>query len=396
MRRFAVLLMVVLVAMSLFSLRVALAQVQEQPERSYGKEGDAEEVRALILEKTRKENEDLRKELDRLTAALEQLRAKQQRVAEEQLDKGTAGEPEAAQNAEKAAEEQLQNQIEQRRFEQFQKAMEQLQREMEQLQSQREKLEADLSQEVAKKHKALEDILKRIEEQKHPKAVNLEGGVGVTDLVLALSKASPASAADARAAYDAAIAQYKVSTQTQELEDAMLSKGDAGLIAILRFEKVKLYRKLRMYDPAVQELRQIIEQNLGEPVTEAARWTLVEILQEQKEKEAAIAELGKILTTTDNARKKKDALYGIINLLGDDPDSKLRAIEQLIRRLEGRQPGIPVSEEAPVSLLPPTEPPAMPGLSAAPAMQSLEPSSSSEPAPVVPAVELPVAAPFPG
>ncbi|MDP2898189.1 MAG: hypothetical protein Q8Q12_16765 [bacterium] len=399
MRRFAVLLLVVLAGMSLFLLNGAFAQVQEQPERRYGKQDGAEEVRTLILEQTRKENEDLRKELDRLKATLEQLRAKKQEIAEQSKNEGAPGETEAIRKAEMEAQEQLKKDMEPLQFEQFQKAMEQLQfqkameqlqLEMQKLEAQREKLVADLAQEIDRKQRAAD--------------------MKVADIFWALRKASPAADSDAKAAYDAALAQYKVSTQTLELEDAMLSKGDAGLIAILRFERVKLFRKLRMYDPAVQELRRIIEQNLDERVTEAARWTLVETLQEQKEKQAAIAELEKILTTTDDARKKKDALYGIINVLGDDPESKVRAIEQLIWQLQGKQPGVavsvegvPVSMEVPVSLLRAIEPT---GAVDPLATESVAPASSSESAPaalpeamslpgekapVAPAVELPAA-----
>lgn len=390
MRRFAVLLTIALAGMSLFPLNGAFAQAQEQPERSYGKEGDAEEVRTLILEKTRHENEALRQELDRLKTTLEQLRTRKQEVA------GTPGETEAIQKAEKATEEQLKKDMGPLQFEQFQKAtqqlqfqkaMEQLQFEMQKLEAQREKLVVDLAQEIDRKHRAAD--------------------MKVADIFWALREASPAPDSDAKKAYDAALAQYKVSTQTQELEDAILSKGDAGLIAILRFEKVKLFRKLRMYDPAVQELRRIIEQNLDERVTEAARWALVETLQEQKEKEAAIAELRKILTTTDDARKKKDALYGIINLLGDDPESKVRAIEQLIRQLQGKELGVSVSEEVPVPLLRAIEPVVIPQAEAAPSViEHIELGSPSVPvpagsptsispgretAPVAPTLKLPVA-----
>jgi tetratricopeptide (TPR) repeat protein len=336
---------------------------------------------------TRKENEELRKELDRLKTTLEQLRARKQEVA------GTPGETEAILKAEKATEEQLKKDMGPLQFEQFQKAteqlqfqkaMEQLQVEMQKLEAQREKLVVDLAQEIDRKRRAAD--------------------MKVADIFWALREASPAPDSDAKAAYDAALAQYKVSTQTQELEDAMLSKGDAGLIAILRFEKVKLYRKLRMYDPAVQELRRIIEQNLDERVTEAARWTLVETLQEQKEKEAAIAELERLLATTGDARKKKDALYGIINLLGDDPESKVSAIERLIRQLQGEQPAVSVPKEMPVSRRRAIEPFGIPEAPAAgPTLELIRPVESvpavppialslpGPEAPVAPAGELPAA-----
>lgn len=385
MRRFAILLMVVLVGTALFPLTVALALVQEQPERRYGKEDVAEEVRALIFEKTRKENEELRKELDRLTAALEQLKAKQLEAAEERLDKGAPTDAEAIQQAE-ASQDQLQKAIEQRRFEQFQKAMEQLQLEVQQLQSQREKLEADLS---------------RVAQQEYRKAVEASNlrtditDIRTTDLLLALSKASAESASDAKKAYHDALSQYKLTARQQELEDAMLSKGDAGLIAILRFEKASVYRNLRMYDPAAQELRKIIEQNLDERVTEAARWSLVDVFQRQREKEAAIAELEKILTTTHDARKKRDALYGIINVLGDDAESKVSAIERLIRQLQGEQPAVSVPKEVPVLPTGAIQPPSIPEVPGPPAVTLESLSLPGEVAPVAPAVELPAAGALP-
>jgi tetratricopeptide (TPR) repeat protein len=346
-------------------------------------EQDIGGVGAELLEQLRGENDELRKELTDLRRALEELRA----------EKGLSRETreEVAKQQEEAFKTKEQAELELR------KAMDQLQLEMQQLQSQRERLTADLSQEMARKQKAVEDLDAKVADQEYQKALNLETGMGVAQVFRALSKAPPAAASEARAAYDAAIAEYQVGAKQRELEDAMLSKGDAGLIAILRFEKVKLFRKLRMYDPAVQELRRIIEQNLDERVTEAARWTLVETLQEQKEKEAAIAELEKILTTTGDARKKKDALYGIINLLGDDPESKVRAIEQLIRQLQGKQPGVAVSEELPVSLLRAIQP-GIPGptepirpVQSVPAASSRVMSLPGEKAPAAPAVELPAA-----
>ncbi len=126
----------------------------------------------------------------------------------------------------------------------------------------------------------------------------------------------------------------RLDLEKKVLESALLSHGDAGLVALLRFEKANACREAGMLDEAVGELRKVIVQNLAEEVTNAARWTLVEVLQEQKQREQAIAELEKILDSANKPpEKKREAIYGIINLSGDDPASRMRRIDSLIERL---------------------------------------------------------------
>ena len=118
-----------------------------------------------------------------------------------------------------------------------------------------------------------------------------------------------------------------------ELESVTLSHGDAGLETLLRFEKAKVCRKANMLDEAVEELKKIIDQNVSDVTTHAARLTLVEILQQQKKDREAIAELEKIIATATDTRSKRDAIYGIINLSGDDPQAKIRTIDRLLEKL---------------------------------------------------------------
>ena len=124
-----------------------------------------------------------------------------------------------------------------------------------------------------------------------------------------------------------------IELRKQELERVMRSHGDRGLVTLLRFEKVKVCRKAEMYDQAVQELQKIIEENLADETTNAARWTLVEILQEQKKNEEAMAELEKIFISASDTQDRMDAIYGIINLSGEGPKARIQAIERLIQAL---------------------------------------------------------------
>ncbi len=124
-----------------------------------------------------------------------------------------------------------------------------------------------------------------------------------------------------------------IELRKQELEKVMRSLGDKGLVTLLRFEKAKVCRKAGMYDDAVQELHKIIEKNLADETTKAARWTLVEILQEQKKNEEAIAELEKIFISASDTQDRTDAIYGIINLSGEGPKARIQAIDRLIQAL---------------------------------------------------------------
>jgi tetratricopeptide (TPR) repeat protein len=119
-----------------------------------------------------------------------------------------------------------------------------------------------------------------------------------------------------------------------EIENATLSHGDAGLETMLRFEKAKIYREGKKLDKAIEELQKIIDQNISEVTTHAARLSLIEILLEQKKKDQAIVEFEKILETTKDARSRRDAIYGIINLSDSDPDTKAETIDRLLENLK--------------------------------------------------------------
>jgi tetratricopeptide (TPR) repeat protein len=139
---------------------------------------------------------------------------------------------------------------------------------------------------------------------------------------------------------------YYLGGRGEQLEDVLLASGNPGLVSILRFEKAKLYRSLKMHDQAIAELIKITETDIDEMVTEAARWTLVEIFEERDEKQRAIGELEKILETTRDMKKKMDAVYGIISLAGNDPLIRIREIEKLIEKLEATpKPGPDVSSQ---------------------------------------------------
>ncbi len=119
-----------------------------------------------------------------------------------------------------------------------------------------------------------------------------------------------------------------------EIESATLSHGDAGLETMLRFEKAKIYRTEKKLDKAIEELQKIIGQNVSDVTTHAARLTLIEILLEQKKKDQAIVEFEKILETAKDASSRRDAIYGIINLVGGDPDTKIETIDRLLEKLK--------------------------------------------------------------
>ncbi len=158
---------------------------------------------------------------------------------------------------------------------------------------------------------------------------------------------------------------YYLAGKEQELENRMLAHGESGLVALMRFEKVKLFRDLRMHDEAAAELKKIIAEGIpDDAVREAARWTLVEILQEQNRKEEAIAELEGIVASPCSPKTKMDALYGIINLSGEDPETKIEAIDGLIRQLQQSDRRSPYDRSFMPGGLPtpgaPTPPPGMP------------------------------------
>lgn len=128
--------------------------------------------------------------------------------------------------------------------------------------------------------------------------------------------------------------QVALELKEQELEDVVLSHGNAGLVTLLLFEKARLCREAGMLDEAAQELRNIIEQNVSEITTHAARLAFMEILLEQTKSQEAIAELEKIIADPAIPPKaKRDAIYGIINLSGEDVQSKIRTINRLLQKL---------------------------------------------------------------
>jgi len=326
-------------------------------------EAGPDEVRTESMEKLRSDNEALKKELQELRALIQELKG--QKKAEE-----------VVRDTELLVKEQKK-----KADGELQKAMEQLQVQMDRLQLQREGVMNDISEAIKTKEKSLEDFSENLkkaqDEARQRQEIMADAAYAAYMDAFALKQAEGAYkvAPDPTGrAYDAA-KLYSLGYRGRELETAMLSHGDAGLATMLRFEKVKLYRKQNMYDRAAEELRRIIARNLNGTVTNAARWTLVEVLQEQEKQQAALAELEKILNTTQDPRKKKDAIYGIINLLGEDPQSKIRTIEGLIRRLEGRQPTAP-------SFLPPEAPEGFPTPAAV------------EPSPGFPGVSAPVPSTF--
>ncbi len=128
--------------------------------------------------------------------------------------------------------------------------------------------------------------------------------------------------------------QDAVQRKTKKLEKAILSGDDAGLLLQLRLEKVDLCRKLGKLDEAEDELEKIIEENLGEETTNAARWTLIEVLQEQKKTEDAIDLLKEIVETSKSPEERRSALYAMIEMAGDDPEARLRTTEEVIEWLK--------------------------------------------------------------
>ena len=149
-----------------------------------------------------------------------------------------------------------------------------------------------------------------------------------------LSGMEPLSSLNAATTSLASQESRRLELEKKVLESALLSHGDVGLVALLRFEKANACREAGMLDKAAEELRKIIVQNLTEEVTNAARWTLVEVLQDQKQREQAIAELEKILSAANRTpEKKREAIYGIIGLSGNDLESRIRRIDSLIERL---------------------------------------------------------------
>jgi tetratricopeptide (TPR) repeat protein len=186
-------------------------------------------------------------------------------------------------------------------------------------------------QELRKENEALRKEVQGVRRLLEELNGQLEGvqAVGTSAATEAESPPSSRAAASSLAARE----ERRLELRKKVLESALLSHGDAGLVALLRFEKANACREAGMLDKAVGELRKIIVQNLGEEVTNAARWTLVEVFQEQKQKEEAIAELQKILAASKLPEKKKEAIYGTINLSGDDPGSRIQRIDSLIERL---------------------------------------------------------------
>jgi tetratricopeptide (TPR) repeat protein len=148
------------------------------------------------------------------------------------------------------------------------------------------------------------------------------------------SEMAPPSSSNVATSSLASHQNHRLELEKKVLESALLSHGDVGLVALLRFEKANACREAGMLDKAAEELRKIIVLNLTEEVTNAARWTLVEVLQEQKQREQAIAELEKILAAANRTpEKKREAIYGIIGLSGNDLESRIRRIDSLIDRL---------------------------------------------------------------
>ncbi len=275
------------------------------------------------VEKLRVENEALRQELESLKETLSRL----QQGKEEPKEATKEIKVDLAQQKAKAQDS-------------YEKAVQYLQIQMQDLNVQKEKAMKDLSEALKK----AEEQLARVKEEQLQADLqrgDVEAQVNMLSSFLARSPGLALSYRSEPGASTGTAPATKPSTGVYatflayNLEDRMLSLGDRGLVTLLRFEKVNLCRKTGRHDEAAQELRTIIAQNLPEDITNAARWTLTEILQEQRKSQEAIGELEQIIATTKDTRKKKDAIYGIVSLISkDDPVVKLSVIEQMIRRLE--------------------------------------------------------------
>jgi prepilin-type processing-associated H-X9-DG protein len=126
-----------------------------------------------------------------------------------------------------------------------------------------------------------------------------------------------------------------ISRKTRRLDEAIIAGEDVGLLTQLRFEQADLLRKLGKNEEAVKELRSIIKENADPETTNTARWSLIEILQEQKVMDEALAELKEMLASAKDPEERRNALYGMLNLAGDDPEARLRATREAINWLQG-------------------------------------------------------------
>jgi len=303
---------------------------------------DLDELRSEVVEKLRIENEDLKRQLEELNEIVSQLRQRNEEV------KDPSNEIKADPLVQQKAKAQ----------EAYDKAVEFLQLQMQELSTQKEKAMKELSEALKK----ADEQLARAKEQQLQADLQRGDVEAQVNMLSSLLARSPALALSYRPGGGASTGTAPAATPSTgayatllayNLEDRMLSLGDRGLVTLLRFEKVNLCRKTGRHDEAANELRTIIAQSLPEDITNAARWTLTEILQEQRKSQEAIGELEQILTTTRDTRKKKDAIYGIISLVSkDDPIVRLSVIEQMIRRLEDGEVG-PMPMGAPGPLMTP-------------------------------------------
>ena len=319
-------LLIALFASSLLSLTTARSL--------FAQEVNVEEEIAEL----RKENEALRQQVQELVQQLADL--KEHTLHLKDLEKAARlkiedARREAEQLLAEAMTEVTGKSIEERGQEAMQdfaiKRMEALQMAIEQMQKQYEDKAVKVAEEKLKSQRdavlqALESVRKKSKAGPDSKAQAMTGLPDPLDQArAALDMALSKEMADFPKLLDR---QTLLSKRAGSLDKAILERDDAGLLLQLRFEKVQICRQLGRTDEAIAELRRIIEENPGEFST-PARWTLIEILQESKQQESVLAELKGILETARDPSEKRNAIYAILSLAGDDPQAKLEWIDKI-------------------------------------------------------------------
>lgn len=307
-------------------LRLELQQVRlEMREATKIAETRAKEAR-------KKADKEARKMLDELQAAQEKESLQQAET------KYTAAEAVLKQNLDRLLS-QMEEQVLPQAQEKLKAGEEALKKAIEQLQAIKEK---EVLPRAEQKYKMAEEALqKALEQIRMEKSKQLlrkdEVAKALKHYEEAFRKTTPKQLADLlkeRMQYEIRKDQV-VERKAKDIEKAILSRDDAGVLTQLRLEKVRLCRELGKTDEAIAELKKIIEEDLDKETTVAARWMLIEILQEQKQTEAAMQMLKEILATSKDPEQRRNAFYAIIQMAGENPEAKLRATEQVIKWLEG-------------------------------------------------------------
>jgi tetratricopeptide (TPR) repeat protein len=280
----------------------------------------------------RKENEALRQQVQELLQQLEDLKEHTLQLR----DREKAEQLKAEDTRKKADELQAEAMMmKDRRREEVQalaeERMQALQMAIEQMQKQYEEKAVKVADEKLKSQRdavvrALEDARRKYKAGPDSKAQSMTGLPNPLDQVLAaLDMELSKQIEDFPKLLDR---QTQLSKRAGNLDKAILARDDAGLLLQLRFEKVQICRQLGRTDEAIAELRKIIEENPDELST-PARWTLIEILQEKNQQESVLAELKAMLETAKDPGEKRNAIYAILSLAGDDPEAKLEWIDKI-------------------------------------------------------------------